>query len=186
MYSNIHSCGIVGFHPTNVICSDFRPPIVIIVLNTVMHLTCSGDTMPNCLWRGPQVGTATTVPIICVGGHASAVALVGCGGPGELQARPPRLLMSPWPSSRLFIRSVHSGFNFRRPCQHALILEVGPTTVRPTNQNKNTGSTRVLLRLVCRVELAPGGLAWSRTLAPLLQNKTEISLFHSWLIFFRF
>ena len=59
----------------------------------------------------------------------------------------------------LFIRSVHSGLNFRRPCQHALILEVGPTTVRPTNQNKDTGSTRVLLRLVCRVELAPGGLA---------------------------
>ena len=50
--------------------------------------------------------------------------------------RPPRLQMSPWPSSRLFIRSVHSGFNFRRPCQHTLILEVGPTTVRPTNQNK--------------------------------------------------
>ena len=119
-------------------------------------------------------------------GHASAVALVGCGGPGELQDRPPRLQMSPRPSSRLLIRSVHSGFNFRRPYQHALILEVGPTTVRPTNQNKDTGSTRVLLRLVCRVELAPGGLAWSRTLAPLLQNKTEISLFHSWLIFFRF
>ena len=58
-----------------------------------------------------------------------------------------------------------------------LILEVEPTTVRPTNQNKDTGSTRFLLRLVCRVELAPGGLARSRTLAPLLQNKTEISLF---------
>ena len=39
-----------------------------------------------------------------------------------------------------------------------------------------TGSTRVLLRLVCCVELASGGLAWSRTLPPLLQNKTEISL----------
>ena len=63
--------------------------------------------------------------------------------------------------------------------------EVGPTTVRPTttNQNKDVGSTRVLLRLVCCVELTPGRLAWSRTLAPLLQNKTEISLFHSWLIF---
>ena len=48
---------------------------------------------------------------------------------------------------------------FAGPCQHALILEVGPTTVRPTNQNKDTGPTRVLLRLVCRVELAPGGLA---------------------------
>ena len=34
--------------------------------------------------RGRQVGTATNVPIICVGGHASAVALVGRGGPGEL------------------------------------------------------------------------------------------------------
>ena len=34
--------------------------------------------------RGRQAGTATTVPIICVGGHASAVALVGFGGPGEL------------------------------------------------------------------------------------------------------
>ena len=65
----------------------------------------------------------------------------------------------PWPSSRLPIRSVHPGFNFRRSCQHALIHEVGPTSVRPTNQNKDTGSTRVLLRLVCRVELAPGGLA---------------------------
>ena len=42
------------------------------------------------------------------------------------------------------------------------------------------------IRLVCRVGLAPGGLAWSRTLARLLQNKTEILLFHSWLIFFRF
>ena len=92
--------------------------------------------------------------------------------------------MSPWPSSRLPIRSVHSSFNFRRPCEHALIPEVGPTTVRPTNQKKDTGPTRVLLRLVCRVELAPGGLAWSRTLTPLLQNKTEISLFHSWLICF--
>ena len=49
--------------------------------------------------------------------------------------------------------------NFRRSCQHALIHEVGPTSVRPTNQNKDIGSTRVLLRLVCRVELAPGGLA---------------------------
>ena len=83
--------------------------------------------------------------------------------------------MSPWPSSRLFIRSVHSGFNFRRSCQHALILEVGPTTVRPTNEKKTLG---------LRVELASGGLAWSRTHAPLLQNKTEISLFYSWLIVF--
>ena len=55
-----------------------------------------------------QVGTATTVPIICVGGHASAVALVGFGGPGELQGRPPRLQMSPVPSSRLFIWSMLS------------------------------------------------------------------------------
>ena len=50
--------------------------------------------------------------------------------------------------------------------------------------NSDTGSTRVLLRLVCRVELVPGGLAWPWTLAPHLQNKTEISLFQSWLIFF--
>ena len=31
-----------------------------------------------------QADAATTVPIICDGSHASAVALVGCGGPGEL------------------------------------------------------------------------------------------------------
>ena len=72
---------------------------------------------------------------------------------------------------------MQSGFNFRRPCQHALILEVGPTTVRPMNLNKDTGSTRVLLRLVCRVELAPSGLAWSRTLVLLLQNKLKSYFF---------
>ena len=33
---------------------------------------------------GRQTGTAASVPIICVGSHAWAVALVGCGGPGEL------------------------------------------------------------------------------------------------------
>ena len=145
--------------------------------------------------RGCQAGTAATVPIICVGSHASTVVLVGCHcglmlsasvwdgtgcefdswqcriyipcslilrllngsfqvlwldikivlkrRPGELQDRPPCLQMSPLPSSRLPIRSVHSGFNFSRPCQHALNLEVGPTTVRPSNQNKDTG--RVLL-----------------------------------------
>ena len=38
-------------------------------------------------------------------------------------------------------------------------MRLSTTSVRPTNQNKDTGSTRVLLRLVCRVELAPGGLA---------------------------
>ena len=47
----------------------------------------------------------------------------------------------------------------------------------------DTGSARVLPRLVCCVELAPGRLAWSRTFAPLIQNKTEIPLFRSWLIF---
>ena len=118
--------------------------------------------------RGRQAGTATTLPIICIGDHASAVTLVRCGGPGELQDRPPCLQMPPWSSSRLPIRSVHSGVNFRRSRQHAFIHEVGPTTVRPTNQNQDTGSTRVLLHLVCRVELAPFELAWSRTLAPLL------------------
>ena len=38
-------------------------------------------------------------------------------------------------------------------------FEVGPTTVHSANQNKDTGSTRVLLCLVCHVELAPGRLA---------------------------
>ena len=108
---------------------------------------------------GHWVGTATTLPVIRVGNHASAVTLVGCGGPGELQDRPPRLQMPPWSSSRLPIQSVRSGFNFRRSRQHAFIHEVGPTTVRPTNQNQDTGPTRVLLHLVCRVELAPGGLS---------------------------
>ena len=106
-----------------------------------------------------QAGTATTIPVIRVGNHASAVTLVGCGGPGELQDRPPRLQMPPWSSSRLPIRSVRFGFNFRRSRQHAFIHKGGPTAVRPTNQNQDTGHTRVLLRLVCRVELAPGGLA---------------------------
>ena len=39
------------------------------------------------------------------------------------------------------------------------ISKVGPTTVCPTNQYTDTGSTRVLLRIVCCVELAPGRLA---------------------------
>ena len=116
--------------------------------------------------RGRQAGTATTLPIIRVGNHASAVTLVGCGGPGDLQDRPPRLQMPPWSSSRLPIRSVHSGFNFRLSRQHAFIYEVGPTTVRPTNQIHDTGSTRVSLRLVCRVELV---IPDSRS-TPLEQN----------------
>ena len=57
--------------------------------------------------RGRQAGTAAAVPIICDRSHASAVALVGCGRPGELQDWPPRLQMSPRSSSRLPIRSVH-------------------------------------------------------------------------------
>ena len=49
-------------------------------------------------------------------------------------------------------------FNFHGSRQHALIIEVGSTTVRPTDNNKDTGSTRVLLRLVCWVELTPADL----------------------------
>ena len=60
-------------------------------------VTCNGQRAPRSLsalsdwWttgsspRGRQDGTATTVPIIPVGGHASAVALVRRGGPGELK-----------------------------------------------------------------------------------------------------
>ena len=55
--------------------------------------------------------------------------------------------------------------------------------VRSTNKNKDTGYTGVLLRLVCYLELASSRLAWSRTFAPLLENKTGIPLFHSRLIF---
>ena len=49
--------------------------------------------------------------------------------------------MSPCSSSRLPIRSMHSGFNFRQSCKHVLILEVGPTTERPTNKSKDTEMT---------------------------------------------
>ena len=92
--------------------------------------------------------------------------------------------MPPWPSSRLFIRSVHSGLNFRRPCQHAFILEAGPTTVRPTNENKDTGPLRFLLRLGL-----PCGTRSRWTCAiPDSHSTTKLKshFFHSWLIFFRF
>ena len=56
--------------------------------------------------------------------------------------------------------------------------------LRPTNQD--TGSTWVLLRLVCCVELAPGRHAWSRTLAPLYQKRNWNPTFSQLTNFFVF
>ena len=144
--------------------------VIIIILSAILDRQITSSS-PCCR----QAGAAASVPIICDGGHASAATLVGCGRPGELQDWPPCLQMSLWYGARLPVRSVHSGFNFRWSRQHALILEVGLTTPH-VKKNKDDQPTRVLLRLVCCVEFAPGRLAWSRTLAILLQNKLK-SLF---------
>ena len=54
----------------------------------------------------------------------------------------------------------------------------------PRTKTKTLGPRGVLLRLICYVDLAPGRLAWFWTFASFLQKKIEISLFHSWMIFF--
>ena len=48
----------------------------------------------------------------------------------------PRIKMPPLSSSQLPIRTVHSGFNFRRSRQHALILEVRPTILYYVSRTK--------------------------------------------------
>ena len=114
-----------------------------------------------------------------------AVALVGRGGPGELQDRPPRLQMSPWPSSRYLSdqcipASTFAGrANMRSSSRLDRLLYVPRTKTKTLHAHEGSTTPRLQCGTRSRWTCV---IPW--TLTPLLQDKTEISLFHSWLICF--